>query len=598
MKSWQEIKKFTAVVRLSHKRIIWIWMGYGCSSALLPFINLYFSAHILNQLIAGEYEKAFYTVLWMASLTLLFSLISKAFYNRLEVIRHTSIQQTDQKLLYKAMVIEYEQLENQKTMDTLRRTRNSINGSGGMGSAIYHASLCCVALFKIVFSFIAIIFLMIQIHTWDIYLFTFIVVLMIFLYIKNIFAKKHGEYLETLCKGNDRSNAMINYLWSLYYRMDIAKEIRLFQMDDLFIKKSEWIEDDPTFIEFGKKNGKLFFVSDMLGQVLSYSAYIYVASLAIRSIISIGKVLYMSGIILNAVNAITEFQNAFAQWVHQMSYLNAFYDFLKLPNMHYDGTLPIEKRDDGEYVFEFRDVSFAYPQQEDYVLKHVNIKFNLQEKLAIVGMNGAGKTTIVKLLCRLYEPSEGEILLNGINIAKYDYAEYTSIFSVVFQDFALFSYELDENIAGGSEVDKNMLMDVLQRLNIQKRVNSFRDKEHSLLFKDNGDGVNVSGGEAQKLAIARALYKNAPFVILDEPTAALDPISEAEIYENFNTLVENKTTLYISHRMSSCKFCHRILVMENGEIVEEGSHESLLSNQKLYASLWKAQAEYYENDIN
>lgn len=593
MKSWQEIKKFVAVVRLSHPHIVWIWMGYGCSTALLPFINLYFSAQILNQLIAGQYEPAFYTVVFMALATMLFSLISKAFYNRGEVISHTAIQQTDQKLLYKAMHMEYEQLEDQKTLDTLRRTRNSINGSGGIGSAILYASLCCVALFKILFSMIALGFLMIQIHTWDMYLFIFLVILIIFLFLKNVFAKKHGQYLEDLCNGNDRSNAMINYLWSLYYRMDAAKEIRLYQMDDLFIKKSEPLENDPTFLDFGKKNGKLFFVSDNLGQVLSYSAYIYVASLAIRSIISIGQVLYMSGIILNAVNAITEFQNAFAQWTHQMSYLNAFYDFLKLPNMHYEGTLPIEKRDDGEYTFEFRNVSFAYPQQKDPVLKNVNIKFHLKEKLAIVGMNGAGKTTIVKLLCRLYEPSEGEILLNGINITKYNYAEYTSIFSVVFQDFALFSYELDENIAGNKDVDKERLDDVLQRLDMKERVQSFRDKEHSLLFKDNGDGVNVSGGEAQKLAIARALYKNAPFVILDEPTAALDPISEAEIYENFNTLVENKTTLYISHRMSSCKFCNRIIVMEHGEIEEEGSHEELLENKKLYAELWNAQAQYY-----
>ena len=211
----------------------------------------------------------------------------------------------------------------------------------------------------------------------------------------------------------------------------------------------------------------------------------------------------------------------------------------------------------------------------------------------IVGMNGAGKTTIVKLLCRLYEPTEGEILLNGINIKKYDYAEYTRIFSVVFQDFALFSFELDENIAGSNQVDEDKLNTVLQRIDMKDRVNSFRDKTHSLLFKDTGDGVNVSGGEAQKLAIARALYKDAPFVILDEPTAALDPISEAEIYENFNTLVENKTTLYISHRMSSCKFCDRIVVMNQGEIAEEGTHEELLNNQKLYAKLWDAQAKYY-----
>jgi ATP-binding cassette subfamily B protein len=261
--------------------------------------------------------------------------------------------------------------------------------------------------------------------------------------------------------------------------------------------------------------------------------------------------------------------------------------------MHYDGTLPIEKRDDGEYEFEFRHVSFRYPQQKNDVLHDVNIRFHVKEKLAIVGMNGAGKTTIVKLLCRLYDPSEGEILLNGINIQKYDYAEYTSIFSVVFQDFALFSYPLDENVAGASTPNDKRIASVLQRLDIWERIKSFTYQENSLLFTNYANGVNVSGGEAQKLAIARALYKDAPFVILDEPTAALDPLSEAEIYEHFDMLVKGKTTLYISHRMSSCKFCDRIIVMKQGKVEEEGTHDTLLKENGVYAQLWNAQAQYY-----
>lgn len=594
MKSLQEIRKFTAIVRLSHPHIVWIWIGYGVTSALIPFVNLYFSAVILNQLIDQQHDQAFQTVLIMTVLAMILSFLSKAFYNRQEVIRRTAVQRVDQQLLKKAMSMEYEQLEQQETMDTLRRTRNASNGSGDIGSAIAFVSRCSVALFKILFSLVALIILLIQIHTWDIYLFIFLVVLIIFLMMKNAFARKHGEYLEEMCRGNDHSNALVNYLWQLFYSMDAAKEVRLYHMDSLFQRKNEELQSNPIFLRYARNNGRLLFMGDLLGQFLSFTAYVYVASLALRSKISIGQVLYISGIILNTVKAITDFQHDYAQLRHQLSYLNTFYDFLKLPNMHYEGTLPIEKRDDGEYVFEFVNVSFRYPGQSRDVLKNVNIKFNLKEKLAIVGMNGAGKTTIVKLLCRLYEPTEGEIRLNGINIAKYDYREYTNIFSVVFQDFKLFSYELDENIAGSSRVDEQKLQDVLERLDLVQRVDSFRDARHSLLYKDNGDGVNVSGGEAQKLAIARALYKNAPFVILDEPTAALDPISEAEIYENFDTLVEDKTTLYISHRMSSCKFCHRIIVMEEGEVEEEGTHEELLQNKKRYAALWNAQAQYYK----
>lgn len=591
--AWQEIKKFTDIVRLSNPHIVWIWGGYGITNALSPFITLYYSAEILNQLIVKEYTAAFQTALLMCTGVLICSLLAKAFYNRLQVICRTAVQRIDQKLLYKAMRMEYELMETQETMDTLRRTRNSSNGSGKIDSAIENFALCSSSLCTILLALLALGTLMLQIRTWDIYLLLLLAVLAVFLLFKNAFAKKHGALLEKLCKENDHNNALVNYLWSLFYRMETAKEIRLYHMDPLFEVKNEKLMQDPAFRSFGKDNGKLLFQSDLLGQLLSFSAYIYVATLAMRSIISIGQVLYMAGIILKAVDAIAQFQVDYAQLRHQLSYLNAFYDFLHLPNMHYDGTLPIEKRDDGEYEFEFRHVSFRYPQQKNDVLHDVNIRFHLKEKLAIVGMNGAGKTTIVKLLCRLYDPSEGEILLNGINIQKYDYAEYTSIFSVVFQDFALFSYPLDENVAGASAPNAKRIASVLQRLDIWERIKSFTDQEHSLLFTDYANGVNVSGGEAQKLAIARALYKDAPFVILDEPTAALDPLSEAEIYEHFDMLVQGKTTLYISHRMSSCKFCDRIIVMEQGEVEEEGTHDTLLKENGVYAQLWNAQAEYY-----
>lgn len=592
--TWQEIKKFTGIVRLSSPHIVWIWGGFGLSDALSPFITLYFSAQILNQLIAKQYTEAFHTVLIMCGSVLVCSLLAKAFFNRLQVICRTAVQRIDQRLLYKAMQMEYELMETQETLDTLRRTRNSSRGSGNIDSAIQFFARCCSSLCKIILAVTALFFLMLQIHTWDIYLFLLLVVLVVFLAFKNVFAKKHGELLERLCRDNDHSNALVNYLWDLFYKMDAAKEIRLYHMGNLFEQKNNELMEEPAFRKFGKDNGKLLFQSDLLGQVMSFSAYIYVASLAIRSIISIGQVLYMAGIILNALDAIALFQVDYAQLRHQLSYLNAFYDFLYQPNMHYDGTLPIEKRDDGEYEFEFRHVSFRYPGQEKNVLHDLNIQFHLKEKLAIVGMNGAGKTTIVKLLCRLYEPTEGEILLNGINIEKYEYAEYTSIFSVVFQDFALFSYPLDENVAGAAMPDQDKVESVLKRLDIWNRIQTFTDHEQSLLFTDYAAGVNVSGGEAQKLAIARALYKDAPFVILDEPTAALDPLSEAEIYENFNTLVQGKTTLYISHRMSSCKFCDRIIVMNQGEVEEEGTHDTLLRNDGVYAQLWNAQAEYYQ----
>ena len=212
-------------------------------------------------------------------------------------------------------------------------------------------------------------------------------------------------------------------------------------------------------------------------------------------------------------------------------------------------------------------------------------------------MNGSGKSTFIKLLCRLYDPTEGEILLNGIDIRKYDYKEYMNIFSVVFQDFNLFALKLGENVAAKSGYDKKAVEEALSKAGFSERLNDLPEGVETYLYKDyNKDGVNVSGGEAQKIAIARALYKDAPFLILDEPTAALDPVAVAQIYSKLNDIVSDKTAIYISHRLSSCKFCDEILVFEGGTVIQQGTHNSLVSeiNGKYY-ELWHAQAQYYTN---
>lgn len=261
----------------------------------------------------------------------------------------------------------------------------------------------------------------------------------------------------------------------------------------------------------------------------------------------------------------------------------------------YQGSLTTEKRSDRQYEVEFRDVSFKYPNNDKWALRHVNMKFKIGKRLAIVGENGSGKTTFIKLLCRLYDPQEGQILLNGIDIRKYNYRDYMGIFSVVFQDFQLLCQPLGANVAGAVEYDSNRVRKALMDAGFGERLATLEKGIDTILYKDlSEDGVEVSGGEAQKIAIARALYKNAPFNILDEPTAALDPIAEAEIYSKFNEIVGDKTAIYISHRLSSCKFCDEIAVFHGGKIIQQGSHDYLVSDKNgKYYELWQAQAQYY-----
>ncbi len=277
------------------------------------------------------------------------------------------------------------------------------------------------------------------------------------------------------------------------------------------------------------------------------------------------------------------------------SYLEKTFAFLDIPNTMYQGSLTTEKRSDRRYDVEFKDVSFRYPGSDIWALRHVNIRFKVGRRLAIVGENGSGKTTFIKLLCRLYDPQEGQILLNGIDVRKYRYDDYMRIFSVVFQDFQLICQPLGNNVAGSMVYDHTRAKRALIDAGFGDRLATMEKGLDTVLYKNlSDDGVEVSGGEAQKIAIARALYKDAPFIILDEPTAALDPIAEAEIYSKFDEIAGDKTAIYISHRLSSCKFCDEIAVFHEGEIIQQGSHAELLADWggKYYA-LWNAQAQYY-----
>ncbi len=276
-------------------------------------------------------------------------------------------------------------------------------------------------------------------------------------------------------------------------------------------------------------------------------------------------------------------------------YLDKTFEFLDIPGAMYQGSLTTEKRSDRRYEIEFRDVSFKYPGSESWALRHVNLKFRVGSRLAIVGENGSGKTTFIKLLCRLYDPQEGQILLNGIDIRKYRYDDYMNLFSVVFQDFQLIAQPLGANVAGGMEYDRDRARRALIDAGFGERLETMDKGLDTMLYKIlSEDGVEISGGEAQKIAIARALYKDAPLIILDEPTAALDPIAEAEIYSRFDEIAGDKTAIYISHRLSSCKFCDEIAVFHKGRIIQKGSHDVLAADEAgKYHELWTAQAQYY-----
>ena len=335
--------------------------------------------------------------------------------------------------------------------------------------------------------------------------------------------------------------------------------------------------------------------SSAISSVFTLIVYLFVCLKALAGAFGVGQVTQYIGAISALSGAVGSLLGALGDLKNNAVFLDKTFEFLDIPNNMYAGSITVEKRRDRNYQIEFRDVSFKYPGTDTYTLKNVNIKFSVGERFAVVGMNGSGKTTFIKLLCRLYDPTEGVILLNGIDIRKYDYREYMDIFSVVFQDFKLFSFSLAQNVAASVHYDSERVISCLKGAGLGKRLETLSHGIETGLYKDfDEDGVMISGGEAQKIALARALYKDSPFIILDEPTAALDPVAEYEIYSKFNEIVGDKTAIYISHRLSSCRFCDRIAVFDKGEIVQIGTHSELIRNELgKYHELWHAQSQYY-----
>ena len=337
------------------------------------------------------------------------------------------------------------------------------------------------------------------------------------------------------------------------------------------------------------------FISQTVKTVTNLALYLYIGAKAYIGIFGVGSFFLYTGTVDRFLRAVSDFGSSFSSLRQNNDYLIELYRYLDLPDEMYRGTLSVEKREDNKFEIEFRNVSFRYPGSEAFALKNVSFKFRVGERLAFVGMNGSGKTTFVKLMCRLYDPTEGQILLKGIDISKYDYDQYVKLFSVVFQDYFTFAFSLGENVSAQQDYDADKVWSCLRKIGIaDKFSNAERGLETPLGLGYQTDGVEISEGEAQKVALARALYKDAPYIILDEPTAALDPIAEAEVYSKFNEIVGDKTAIYISHRLSSCRLADKILVFHDGEIVQQGSHDQLIADTAgKYYELWNAQAQYY-----
>lgn len=411
---------------------------------------------------------------------------------------------------------------------------------------------------------------------------------------------RENDVFEAWCKGTVWFNrTFLFYGRELYMSPERAKDVRIYRQEGIADRAFAQLmqkerEDNRSILKMAAFPS----IACAAIGVTQAVCCLFVVLKAYFGAFGVGSIVQYVGVLTRLSEGVRDMLFVLADNEVYCGHLQGLFDYLDIPNGKDQGALNVDRRakcgGDG-YILEFHDVSFKYPGAASYALRHVSLKLSAGKRLAVVGPNGSGKTTFIKLLCRLYDPDEGAILLNGIDIREYDYDDYMSIFSVVFQDFKLFSFSLAQNVAASTEYDASRVEACLREAGLGNRLQSMPEGIATCLYRDyDENGVEVSGGEAQKIAMARALYRRAPFIVLDEPTAALDPIAECETYTRFDAIVGDRTAVYISHRLASCRFCDAIAVFEGGRIVQQGGHEALLADVGgLYARLWHAQAQYY-----
>lgn len=559
-------------------------------SSIAPFINILLPKYIIDELM-GERDLIYIgkIIAMICVSNFLFSSITHFLNGTVSKYANSFEIYFETKLGYRIMSMDFEHTENPAVLEQLEKAKTGMSWYSG---GIEGLTGTLVSILSGFMTLQGVIFLL-AIHS-PVLLLVGILGVIGASFINSKVNRINTVYFKKLV-GLNRAFSYI--FWGLV-DFKHGKDIRLYGATDMMLQKINTYNNATALAwkEQSMETLKLQEVSVFIDAINRSFAYLYLGIQMIRRIITIGdfNMLTISS---------TTFQNSLQniifniQEIHKKSTFMAEYiTFMDYPDSLEKGTRPIPKN--VPYTFTFKNVGFQYPRSQTYVLKNINLTLSDKESLSIVGLNGAGKTTMVKLLCRLYDVTEGEILLNGVNIKEYDYEEYLNLFSVVFQDFKLFAFSIKENVLLKSEVLPSESEDLLKltvECGLGEKVTSLKDGLDTIIYKGfDEDGVDISGGEAQKIAIARALRKNAPVVILDEPTAALDPVAEYEIYNHFDHLVGGKIALYISHRLSSCKFCDKIAVFSGDTIAEYGTHDQLVAKEGgVYKEMFNAQATYY-----
>lgn len=591
LKSIDNLKLLISTIWKLNKYYILVMLINSSFEALSTLINIFVPMIFIRGFQENwGFERYFFVLGLIVVLKLILKTVVNVTNRELRVQNEAMSMEFPQEISKKIMEMDYDKLEDPEILDLKEKALYPITNYGAVSNLLVSTSTGITSVLTILGT------IGIIIPFSKILLVVTLVLTFLSIYIDDKFSK----YLQEFAQGIVPINRKYGYYMGLMWEPTYQKEIRLFDMKNLITKRAEEYIGN-VFEEMNKMyatQGNISTIRILIQTLIRFTTYSYVAARVISErfgpSIGIGQFTVIVGA---NENFITSFKGAFtAAFDIRMSlyHLEPFSEFMRLD---------VEDNEVKELVpgdleeLEFKNVSFTYPNSDREILDNISFKINKGEKISIVGLNNAGKSTIVKLICRFFKPNSGEILWNGINIKEYNKEKYMEKLSCVFQDFALFPLSIKDNIVADKDFFKEKVYKIIEDVSLLNRINSLPKGIETYLNKEIYDGgTDFSGGEKQKLAISRGIYRNGELVILDEPTAALDPLAESEIYENFNELTNNKTSIFISHRMSSSKFCDKVLLLDDGKIVDFDSHENLMKGNNLYKDLYLAQAQYFNNN--
>ncbi|MFR8733058.1 MAG: ABC transporter ATP-binding protein [Clostridium perfringens] len=576
----------------SQDKVLFAQCGvYTILASIAPFIGIFLPKFLIDELLGQRRIEIILMTLigfFLLSSVVNYSIawLRCAYSPRVTKIRTDYITMISDKI----MKMDFKNTEDPEVLNKIKSVMNAVMSNNTGVEGVYHTLL---GLFGRLTAFVGYISIVLFLSPW---ILLFLIINVLISYALTMRVKKY-EYSQKE-KADDKDRRTF-YVFDTMYDFAYGKDIRIYDLKNILIDK------------FKKFRGERIDISNDVQEKQLKVKIVDVILLVIRECVVYGYLIYnvlFTGMGIGDFTMYFSTINGFGDWMKgilgdlahikaQNMYLDDMREFLEIKSEDKEKTrdIPI----DSSYEIEFKNVSFKYPKTDKYIYKNLSLKIKKGQRLAIVGINGAGKTTFVKLLCRLYEPTSGEILINGVNIKDFSKEEYYKILSVVFQDIKTFAFTVAENVSleNLEDVDREKVLHCIEKAGVGDKINSLQKGiDTSLLKILDGEGVELSGGENQKLALARALYKNGKIVILDEPTSALDAVAEYNIYKGFDELIGDKTAIYISHRLASTKFCDVIAFFENGEIVEYGTHEELLKKNGKYSDMFNIQAQYYKEE--